>query len=75
MTGVSVGQLLAGAIPRPTYWLRWGEDMPAEVMEALRRGETAMLHDADGNPCSLVLMDSYGQIREKRMGAAEGKIE
>lgn len=68
MAGVSIEQLLTGSIPAPTYWLRWGEDIPAEAMQALRRGETAMLHDADGNPYSRVLMDSYGTIRETRVG-------
>ena len=33
----------------------------------LRDGETFTLLDADGNPFSRVLMDSYGQIREKRI--------
>jgi len=67
MIGVSISQLLTGTIPAPTHQLKWGEDMTAEVMEALKRGETAMLHDEAGNPHSLVLMDSDGHIREKRV--------
>lgn len=70
MAGASIFQVFTGTVPGPTWWLRWGEDIPAEVMEALRRGETAMLHDEAGNPHSLVLMDTYGQIREKRVGGS-----
>ncbi len=65
MTGTSIDQLFSGTIPEPSYVLNWGEDIPSNIMEALRRGETATLNDKDGNPYSRVLMDSYGTIREK----------
>jgi hypothetical protein len=64
--GVSIGQLLTGTIPKPTRELKWGENIPPEIMTALRNGETALLKDADGNPHSVVLMDYFGTIREKQ---------
>ena len=48
-----------------THHLRWGEDIPKDVMSALCNGETAVLHDPDGKPYSIVVKDCYGQIREK----------
>jgi len=68
MIGVSIGQLLTGTIPDPRHKLNWGEDIPPHIMEALRSGETAMLYDEDGNEHSIILMDTYGQLREKMVG-------
>ena len=53
------------APPEPTHVLQWGEDMPLVIFEALRNGETATLMNKNGEPHSLVLMDSLGQIRER----------
>jgi len=46
--------------------LTWGENIPPEIMTALRNGETAILHDEEGKPYCLVLMDFFGAIRESR---------
>jgi hypothetical protein len=49
----------------PKLELKWGEDMPPAIMEALKRGDgPALLRDPDGNPYSLVIIDSLGTIRE-----------
>jgi hypothetical protein len=65
--GVSITQLLTGTIPEPTIRLEWGEYISEENMKLLRSGQTAVLYDVDGNPFSYVLMDFYGQLREKRV--------
>jgi len=65
--GVSVTALLTGTIPEPTHDLKWGENIPEHVMIALHNGETAILRDSNGNPYSLVLIDYFGTIREKRI--------
>ena len=72
--GVSLTQALTGTIPEPKHMLRWGENIPPEIMEALRNGETALLHDAEGKPYSLVLIDYFGTIREKRVNTANSQI-
>lgn len=53
------------------YWhngrlLEWGKGLSSEQKFALRRGEVFTLRDRSGTPYSLVLMDSYGAIRENR---------
>lgn len=45
--------------------LRWGLDLSSETMASMRIGEIFTLLDADGDPFSRVLMDSYDQIREE----------
>lgn len=67
MSGVSISALLTGTIPKPTHNLDWVSDIPAETMEAMRNGETALLHGPDGEPHSILLMDYFGTIREKRI--------
>lgn len=62
--GVSVSQLISGTIPEPTHTLKWGEDIPKDVLEALDNGETAILLDEDGAPFSILLKDYFGTIRE-----------
>jgi len=59
--GISISQLLNDTIPEPTHTLQWGEDMSANVVEALLNGETAMLLDEDGNPYSMSSRISLGQ--------------
>lgn len=65
--GISISQLLSGTIPKPTHVLKWGEDMPAHVVEALLNGETALLQDEAGNPYSIVLKDFFGTTREQKL--------
>ena len=47
--------------------LKWGEDMPAHVVQALLNGETAVLLDEAGKPYSIVLKDWYGNTREQKI--------
>lgn len=47
--------------------LEWEADLTPEQMEALRKGEIFVLLEQDGSPHSRILMDSYNQIREKRI--------
>ena len=68
--GVSVSQLLSGTIPEPTHTLKWGEDIPKDILEALERGEVALLNDEQGNPYSTILKDQFGTIREQRINSA-----
>lgn len=67
--GISISQAATGTIPEPTHRLEWGEDMPPEIREALRQGETAMQYK-DGKPNKLILMDYFGTIRERRVDHA-----
>ena len=62
--GVSVGNAIMGTIPKPKHMLKWHDDIPPAVMTAMRNGETALLHDAEGKPFKVILMDYYGEIRE-----------
>jgi len=64
---VSVVQIKVGTLPEAKHTLKWGEDLPPHIRQALKDGETAILNDADGKPYSHVIMDSYGTIREKRI--------
>lgn len=73
--GVSVLAALTGTIPAPVHHLRWGENIPKEVMTAMHKGQTAMLHDADGKPYALLLMDYYGTIREQRVDSPNVRDE
>lgn len=65
--GVSLTQLLTNTILAPIYTLKWGEDIPPEIMEAMRNGQTAILLGEDGKPYSWVMMDYFGTIREKQL--------
>lgn len=65
--GISITAAITGTIPTPKHELKWGENIPKDVMAALHAGETAMLHDPDGNPHELLLMDYFGTIREQRV--------
>jgi hypothetical protein len=47
--------------------LQWGQDLTGEQKAALRGGEVFTLLNESGEPHSIVLMDSYGTIREKRV--------
>lgn len=67
MSGVSISALLSGTIPNPTNNLAWDADIPSETMEKMRNGETVLLHGPDGQPHSILLMDYFGTIREKRV--------
>lgn len=62
--GVDVGAALTGTIPEPTVRLLWGEDITFFQKDALYEGKTALLLDKKFKPYSIVLMDSYGTIRE-----------
>ena len=48
--------------------LEWGKDLTPGQIQALREGEVFTLIDEDEKPYSLVLMDSYDQIREGLIG-------
>jgi hypothetical protein len=65
MIGVALTQVVLDRIPEPTHSLKWGEDMPVDIQEALARGETAILNDVNGEPYSFVLKDNSGQTREQ----------
>ena len=45
--------------------LKWGEDLTSEQSDAMFKGEIFTLLHRDGSPCSEILKDSYGRIREK----------
>ena len=49
----------------PIHHLKWGENIPESVMNAMREGQPAMLHDQEGNPYSILLIDFFGAIRER----------
>lgn len=65
--GVSLSQVLMGAVPEPTHTIQWGNDIPGIVMHALRLGETATRLGEDGQPEAIILMDTYGTIREREL--------
>ena len=56
--------------PKEYYYdgrcLRKFRDIPADIMEAMRKGAMFPLVGADGRVISTVLMDSYDQIRESQ---------
>jgi hypothetical protein len=45
--------------------LKWGDGISEENMQRLRDGEVFILQGEDGNDHSMVLMDIFGQIRER----------
>ncbi len=47
--------------------LEWGKDISEENMNLLKQGEVFTLLDEDGEPYCLILKDSFGTIREKRI--------
>lgn len=47
--------------------LEWEKDLTPEQMKALKKGEVFVLLGKDGSPHSRILMDSYNQIREKKI--------
>ena len=49
------------------FTLKWGKDISSGDMDLLRKGEVFTLLDKKGNPYSIVLMDSYNQIREGKL--------
>lgn len=51
--------------------LKWGEDISIENMQALRSGEIFTLLNTEGEKYSTVLMDSYDQIRERKITRGE----
>jgi hypothetical protein len=64
--GVDIGQLLSGTIPKPKWTKRWKEPLSQEMMQALQNSETIELLNQNNKPYSLLLMDHYGTIREKK---------
>lgn len=44
--------------------LEWGKDLTEEYMDRMCEGEVFMLLDENGETCSLILIDRYGQVRE-----------
>lgn len=62
--GVSVLAAMTGMVPKPNHMLKWNDDIPPAVSAAMRNGETALLHDAEGRPFKVILRDYYGTIRE-----------
>ena len=47
--------------------LEWGRKLSEENRQLLKKGEMFTLLDEKGVPYSTVLMDSYNQIRERRI--------
>jgi hypothetical protein len=47
--------------------LEWGKNITANNLERMACGEIFTLLGPDGEPHSKVLMDSYNQIREKKL--------
>jgi len=47
--------------------LVWGQSLTKEQMNSLRQGEIFILLDEDGEQHAEVLMDSYDNIRERRL--------
>jgi hypothetical protein len=62
--GISIDQLFSGTIPEPTIDLVWGKDIPPEIMERLKGGETAILHDKEGKPWKFILYCMVVGLRE-----------
>jgi hypothetical protein len=48
-------------------FLHWGENISPENRELMRKGEIFVLLDKNGKPYSEVLVDSYDQIRERKI--------
>jgi hypothetical protein len=46
--------------------LRWGENIPPDLMQALKEGEVLTLLDEDGQPLHHIMMDANGTIRQGR---------
>ena len=49
--------------------LTWGEDIPAEVMEHLKKGGMAILHDSNDKPDFFVLWSTMLGIMEQEIDA------
>lgn len=47
--------------------LYWGDDISSVAMKGLKDGEMFTLLNADGTPHSIVMMDSFNEIREKKL--------
>lgn len=58
--GVSIGHFLTGTISKPTHVLSLGESIPPSILSATRK-------EAEGKPYSIVLVEAFGTIREKRL--------
>ena len=52
----------------PTFCLNWGEDISPENKKKLEKGEVGLLCDKEDIPYSYVLLDSFGEIRELKIG-------
>lgn len=63
--GVSVGQLINGEMPIPTYIIQHGKDIPEHVMTAMRKGEAALVVNEEGEVLDLLIICSAGRIRNK----------
>ena len=47
--------------------LRWGRNLTAKQNSALKNGEVFVLLSQDKKPLFYIVMDSYNQIREKKI--------
>ena len=47
--------------------LEWGKDLTQKQIKSLRQGEVFMLLDENKKLNRTILMDSYNQIRERRV--------
>ena len=48
------------------WTLEWGKDLSEETKVALKNREIFTLLDKEGKPYSLILMDSFRQLREQK---------
>lgn len=47
--------------------LEWGQNIPPEKLEGLRKGEILTLLDENGDPLKKIFMDSYDTIRQQKL--------
>lgn len=63
--GVSLNQILSGESPFPTYVLEYGENMPRDVVRALKEdGEAALILNEDGEVHSMIVWNDIVGMRE-----------
>jgi len=63
--GVSLDRVLSGRTPIPTYILKWGENMPPNVVKALKEdGESALILNENGGVHSMIVWNEIVGMRE-----------
>ena len=62
--GTPISKLLNGDGPWPTYILKWGENMPPDILRALKEDGEAALIVKDGEVFSMIVYNEFVGMRE-----------